>query len=86
MTDEQDPVPESKWLFRRIYAYAVTLACLFGVGWVINKLVEAQHLAGVAYGLIALCALLATYYLIAPSAEHIVSIVTRLSAAVRRRT
>lgn len=75
MSDQQDPLPESSWKHRRWFSFGVTIACLVGVGWIIHKLVEAAHLAGVAYGLIALAALLATYYLIAPSAEHVVKLI-----------
>lgn len=74
MTDPQDPLPEATWSYRRWFTYGVTIACLAGVSWIIHKLAEGQHLAGVAYGLIGLCALLATYYLIAPSAEHVVKL------------
>ena len=84
MTDDpQDPLPESSFKFRRAYSYAVTLLCLAGVGWIIHKLVEAVHLAGVAYGLIGLCALLATLYLIAPSAEAIVKMISAASILKR---
>lgn len=79
MTDPQDPLPESHWTFRRWFTYIVSLVCLAGVGWIIHKISEGQHLAGVAYALVGLCALLATYYLIAPSAEHIIKVVKAAS-------
>jgi inner membrane protein involved in colicin E2 resistance len=81
--DPQDPLPESTWTFRRWFTYGVTVASLAGVGWIIHKLADGQHLAGVAYGLIGLSALLATYYLIAPSAEHVVKII-RLASLIKR--
>ena len=82
MTD-QDPLPEAHWTFRRIYTYVVTLLALGGVAWVIHKINDDGPLAGLAYALIGLCALLATYYLIAPAAEHIVRLIQ--SAARLRR-
>jgi inner membrane protein involved in colicin E2 resistance len=72
MSDPQDPLPEAQWTFRRWFTYGVTIASLSGVGWTIHKIADGAHLAGVAYALVGLCALLATYYLIAPSAEHVV--------------
>ncbi|MDM8352907.1 hypothetical protein [Brevundimonas diminuta] len=80
----QDPLPEASWFWRRWFTYVVTIACLGGVGWIIHKLADGVHLAGVAYALIGLCALLATYYLIAPAAEHIVKLV-RLASLLKRR-
>lgn len=71
MTDNQNPLPEASWTYRRIFTFVVMLLSLGGVGWIINKLSDGEHLAGVAYGLLGLCSLLATYYLIAPAAEHI---------------
>lgn len=79
MTDDpQDPLPEAQWTFRRWFTYGVTIASLAGVGWIISKLSDGSHLAGIAYSLIGLAALLATYYLIAPSAEHVVRLLGEL--------
>lgn len=83
MTDTQDPLPEGSWTFRRWFTYIVTLFSLGGVGWVIHKVSEGQHLAGIAYGLLGLCGLLATYYLIAPSAEHVVKVM-RLAGLLKK--
>lgn len=79
MTDLQDPLPEGSWTFRRWFTYLTTLACLLGIGWVIHKLTEGEHLAGVAYGLLVLCGLLSTNYLVGPSAEHIVKLLQTAS-------
>ena len=83
MIDPQDPLPESQWLWRRIYTYVATVACLGLVGWIVHKLADGKHLAGIAYGLIGLSALLATYYLIAPAAEHIVRAIQRVALLKR---
>ena len=74
MIDPAKALPEGVWFFRRWFTWLVTLACLAGVGLVIHKLSEGEHLAGVAYGLIILCGVLATNYLVGPSAEHIVKL------------
>ena len=63
---------ESKWTFRRLYTYAVTLVAAVLLGICVWRMAEAD-LRGVALSLVGLIALLATYYLIAPTAEHIVA-------------
>lgn len=83
MTDPQDPLPESQWKFRRAFTYGATVVCLALVGWIIHKLADGEHLAGVAYGLLILCGLLATYYLIAPSAETLAKIIGHFKALRR---
>lgn len=84
MTD-QDPLPEPTWTFRRWFTYGATLLSLGGIGWIIHKLSDGEHLAGVAYGLLGLCAVLATYYLIAPSAEAVVKLIEAASIIRGRR-
>ncbi|CAB4157182.1 hypothetical protein UFOVP679_6 [uncultured Caudovirales phage] len=79
---DQDPLPEANWTFRRWLTFVLTAVSLGLVAWIIHKLNDGGPLAGVAYGLISLCALVVTYYLIAPSAEHITRIIQ--SAAIVR--
>lgn len=74
MIDQQDPLPEPSWLWRRWYTFLVTFAIL-GLIALAVILMPAEQLRWVCLALIALVVLLATYYLIAPSAEHIVSTV-----------
>jgi uncharacterized membrane protein YuzA (DUF378 family) len=83
MTDPQDPLPEAHWTFRRYFTFALSAVCLALVGWIIHKLDDGGPLAGVAYCLIGLCALVVTYYLVAPSAEHIVRLI-RLASLLRK--
>lgn len=82
--DPQDPLPEPSWTFRRWFTWLVMAVCLGLVAWIVWKLTESSHLAGVAYALVGLCALLATYYLIAPSAEHLAKL-ARLADLFKRR-
>lgn len=82
--DEQDPLPENKWFWRRLFAYVVTAVALGLVGWIVSKLASPEPLAHIAYWLIGLCALLATYYLIAPSAEHVVRMVGHIKGKAPR--
>lgn len=63
---------EAKWTWRRLYTYGVTVAALALLAVIVWR-IDAGGLKGVAWGLIALIGLLATYYLIAPTAEHIVA-------------
>lgn len=63
---------ESQWTWRRVFTYAVTVAALALLAVVVWRM-EPGQLRAVALGLIGLVALLATYYLIAPTAEHIVA-------------
>lgn len=83
-TDPQDPLPEAHWTWRRAFTWGLTIICLILIAWIVRKLSTGEHLAGVAYGLIGLIALFATYYLIAPSAEHIVKLL-RMASLLRRR-
>jgi hypothetical protein len=68
-------IREMKWTWRRYFTWALSLANAAGVGLVLFKLTEAGDLRWVALALIGLNALLATYYLIGPTAEHIVAAV-----------
>jgi len=70
MPDITNPAPEPTWKYRRIYTYGLTAAVCVGI--VIALAFRANT---VALALTALLALLATYYMIAPSAEHIVATV-----------
>lgn len=79
----QDPLPESGFFYRRITTWAVSLLIL-GMLWFI--VVSLRHLAApdglvtVAKWLIVLLGLSQTYYLIAPSAEHIVKMIQTVGA------
>lgn len=72
--DLQDPLPEPKWTWRRVLIFGVTTASLSLIAVCVDR-VPPERLPGVIYALLGMIALLATYYLIAPSAEHIVSTV-----------
>lgn len=68
-------IREQSWTFRRYFTYGVTTANLIGVAAVLWKLDDAASLRWIGLALIGLNALLATYYLIGPTAEHIVAAV-----------
>lgn len=73
--DLQDPLPESSFLYRRITVWVVGIVILALLWYNVHALRHLEHgdgLVTISQWLIALLGLLLTYYLIAPSAEHIV--------------
>lgn len=98
LVDPQDPLPESNFLWRRVFAYVIVAALLGLVGWhvgtvgavalngsetAISGLVELLRL------MLWLVAMVATYYLLAPSAEQIIKLVQTarvLRSGVQLRT
>jgi len=76
--DVQDPLPEQDWGWRRVFTYTLTLICCGFLLYCIHGLAAApsiRELYSLAWWLTALIALLATYYLLAPSAEQIVKMI-----------
>lgn len=77
--DIQDPLPESNWLWRRVFCFAVTAVLLFfmwGAVDRIGKVASALPAAGIpalvtfSKWTISFAGLVVTYYLLAPSAEQ----------------
>jgi len=90
-TDLQDPLPEASWLWRRVFVFTTTAAVLFMLWGAIDRLaavaLSAPHLGVPA--LLSLCkwiigfsGLMATYYMVAPSAEQIVKML-KVAALLR---
>jgi hypothetical protein len=75
MTDPQDPLPEGKWLYRRLFTWTLTLICCGLLWFIVQQLRGDVALVEVAKWLIGLIGILATFYLIAPSAEQLAKIV-----------
>lgn len=81
--DLQDPLPEASWLWRRVFVFATTAAVFWMLWGAIDRL-AAVALAAPTLGvpaLLSLCkwiigfsGLMATYYMVAPSAEQIVKL------------
>lgn len=79
--DLQDPLPESNWLWRRVFVFVVTAAVLWMVWGAITRLGSSAMLQP-ALGipalltlckwLLAMLGIIITYYMIAPSAEQMV--------------
>lgn len=76
--DVQDPLPEQDWTWRRAYTYALTITACVGVGFAMDAIRatgDIDALYGVAWWMLAIIAMLATYYMVAPSAEQIVKLI-----------
>jgi hypothetical protein len=84
LADPQDPLPESGFLYRRITVWVVSLIILALLWFIVVTLGKRDDatdgLVTIAKWLIGLFAMVQTYYLIAPSAEHIVRIMQTVNA------
>lgn len=69
------PLPESNFRWRRIFAYAISVALLGFTGWIIYSLTDQRRLADTAFWILLLLWWVVTYYMIAPSAEQIARII-----------
>lgn len=87
-TDLQDPLPESSWFWRRVFVFTVTAAVLWMLWGAITQLgnvalVEPRSgvpaLLSLCKWIIGMTALMATYYMVAPSAEQLTKIVKTAS-------
>lgn len=83
-TDLQDPLPESSWFWRRVFVFTVTAAVLWMLWGAITQLgnvalVEPRlgvpALLTLCKWIIGMTALMATYYMVAPSAEQLTKMV-----------
>lgn len=87
-SDPQDPLPESSWLWRRVFVFSTTGVVLFFLWGAIDRLGKvalAEPAIGVA-ALLTLCkwiisftGAIATYYLLAPSAEQVIKLLQTAS-------
>ncbi len=77
--DPQDPLPESNWLWRRVFVYLVTAVVMWFLWGAIDRLggvavlypmQGVPALLNLCHWLIVLVILMVTYYLLAPSAEQ----------------
>lgn len=76
----QDPLPEAKWFFRRIYIFVLSTIFIIGVGWLATWIHQqpggaASEIIAAEYKMVRWILLLLwfaiTYYLVAPSAEQV---------------
>lgn len=71
------PLAEARWLWRRLYVFAVSLALWRLLGSVIDRTAP-EALPRVASGLMALLALTLVLYLVAPTAQQLVALLASL--------
>lgn len=72
-----EPMPEARWLWRRLYVFALT----FGVWLLLGRAVmraSAETLPRLTEGLMLLQALTLVLYLVAPTAQQIASLMANL--------
>lgn len=76
----QDPLPESNWLWRRIFSFAVTVCCLLMLWRGLERMAAVAvldpergipALSDFSFWLLCVLSLVVTYYMVAPSAEQI---------------
>lgn len=78
-------LPESNFRFRRIFSYVLTTLVLAILAYVVYQLDDAKELGRVAFWLIILLWWVATYYMIAPSAEQIARIIQSARISIFNR-
>ena len=88
IVDVQDPLPESNWTWRRVFVFVVMLILLFFVWGAVDRLGKVAvlepargipALVSVTKSILFLALVLATYYLLAPSAEQLTRLVKTAS-------
>lgn len=68
------PLPEAQWFWRRLFTWGVTIWILFQLHTLIARLPEGD-LRSISERLILLLGSLIAFYLIGPTAEHIIALV-----------
>lgn len=71
----QDPLPEGKFFYRRIFSYVLSGLFILLLAYVILRIDNNDDLRRVALYLCVLLFVVITYYMVAPSAEHVVKMV-----------
>lgn len=78
--DSQNPLAEGRWLYRRIYAFAISAGLWALLMRTVGRM-PAEMLPHAADGLMGLLALILVLYLVAPTAQQLIA----LSANARLR-
>lgn len=79
-----DPLPEGQWLFRRIYVWSLTVLLLALTAFAVWRSPPGQ-LQLIALWLIGLIGLIATYYLLAPSAPELARLIAEFRTRISLR-
>lgn len=86
MIDPQDPLPEAKFTYRRIFSYSVSLALLAILAFIVWRMDDSDALRQLALYLCVLLFFVITYYMVAPSAEQIVKLIQSARVLIAART
>lgn len=76
--DVQDPLPETSWLWRRIYVFTFSMISVAFIMYGLQSLYQMQDIESVyriTRYMIAIHAMLILFYMVAPSAEQIVKLI-----------
>lgn len=76
--DPQDPLPESSWLWRRIFTFIFSLISVAFIWYGLEalwNLREAALIYSITRYMIGVLVMLITYYMVAPSAEQSIRLV-----------
>lgn len=76
--DVQDPLPETSWLWRRIYVFTFSMISVAFIMYALQSLYQmnqAEAVYRIARYMIGVHAMLILFYMVAPSAEQIVKLI-----------
>lgn len=76
--DVQDPLPETNWLWRRLFTFIFTLISIVLITYALQALYDlrdADKIYRMGRYMIGVHVLLITYYMLAPSAEQMVKLI-----------
>lgn len=74
-TDPQDPLPEPSFLYRRVFSYGTAISLIGLIAFVVWRIEGDEQLREIALYLCLLLFMVVTYYMVAPSAEHVVKMI-----------
>jgi hypothetical protein len=81
--DVQDPLPEAKWFWRRVFTFVLSACAIIGSALLVRlmyRIAEGRedqvigYFADIIFWNQVLLFVVVTYYLIAPSAEHVAKV------------
>ena len=71
------PLAEGRWLWRRVYVFGLSAGLWALLAFAVHE-ADPVTLPRIAYGLIAILALVLVVYLIAPSAQQLITLAAEL--------
>ena len=75
--DSQNPLAEGRWLYRRIYAFAISAGLWALLMRTVGRM-PAEMLPHAADGLMGLIALMLVLYLVAPTAQQMIAMLANM--------